>query len=204
MHSYNIVERGSPIQKAKKALILLHGRGASAYDILALADEFVSDSFYVAAPQATNNTWYPNSFMANESKNEPWLSSSVEIVLKLIQETSKVIPLTNIYIMGFSQGACLSLETTARHPNAYGGVAAFSGGLIGEELNPEKYKGSFKNTPIFIGNSDVDPHIPLLRTQESAALLKKMGAQVTLKIYQNMPHTINEDEIETVRTLFNL
>lgn len=204
MHSYKIIERGSPIQKAKKALILLHGRGASAYDILALADEFVSDSFYVAAPQATNNTWYPYSFMSNESKNEPWLSSSIEIVLKLIQETSKIIPLTNIYIMGFSQGACLSLETTARHPNSYGGVAAFSGGLIGEELNTEKYKGSFNGTPIFIGNSDVDPHIPLLRTKESAALLKKMGAQVTLKIYPNMPHTINEDEIETVRTLFNL
>lgn len=204
MHSYKIIERGSPIQKAKKALILLHGRGASAYDILALADEFVSDSFYVAAPQATNNTWYPYSFMSNESKNEPWLSSSIEIVLKLIQETSKIIPLTNIYIMGFSQGACLSLEATARHPNSYGGVAAFSGGLIGEELNTEKYKGSFNGTPIFIGNSDVDPHIPLLRTKESAALLKKMGAQVTLKIYPNMPHTINEDEIETVRTLFNL
>lgn len=193
MHSYKIIERGSPIQKAKKALILLHGRGASAYDILALADEFVSDSFYVAAPQATNNTWYPYSFMSNESKNEPWLSSSIEIVLKLIQETSKIIPLTNIYIMGFSQGACLSLEATARHTNSYGGVAAFSGGLIGEELNTEKYKGSFNGTPIFIGNSDVDPHIPLLRTKESAALLKKMGAQVTLKIYPNMPHTINED-----------
>lgn len=201
MHPYKIIESGQPIDKAEKALLLLHGRGASAYDILSLSQYFVDDTFYVAAPEAKNGTWYPNSFMAEESQNEPWLSSAVDLVRNLIDITSKMIPLNQIYLMGFSQGACLALETASRHAEKYGGVVAFTGGLIGKTINIKKYQGNFFGAPVFIGNSDVDPHVPLSRTEESAAVLKSLGANVSAKIYPGMAHTINEDEIETVQRI---
>ena len=201
MHSYNIIESGKSLSKAKKALILLHGRGATAHDILGLAHEFVDDSFYIVAPQATNNTWYPNSFMADEQANEPWLSSAVAIVKRLIDETSRQISNENIYLMGFSQGACLTLEVAAQYANKYAGIAAFTGGLIGKELNTSKYKGDFEGTKIFIGNGDKDFHVPLLRCEKSKTILEKMGADVDLKIYPNRPHTILSEEVKTVKEL---
>lgn len=199
MHELKIIEKGESLDKAKGALILLHGRGASAFDIMPLSNEIVDKSFYVVAPEATNHSWYPYSFMADEKKNEPWLSSAVDIVQNVIQEIAKVIPKDRIFVMGFSQGACLALESTARHAESLGGVASFTGGLIGETLDLSKYRGDFAGTPIFIGNSDNDPHVPLERSLESKKILDALGAKVVLKVYPGMPHTINEDEIITVK-----
>lgn len=201
MHDYNILEKGKPLQEAEKAIILLHGRGASARDIAMLADEFCDDSFYIAAPQATNHTWYPYSFIAPETQNEPWLSSAVDTVKKLIDEVGKVIPTEKIYLMGFSQGACLTLEVAARYAAPYAGVVAFTGGLIGETLQIERYKGDFAGTKVFIGNGDHDPHVPLTRSELSKQVMENLGAEVTLKIYPDRPHTIVQDEIGTVKTL---
>jgi len=199
MHIYNIVEQGKAVNKASHALILLHGRGATASDILGLASEFCDDTFYIAAPQATNNRWYPYSFMAEDSTNEPWLQSAVDMVKRLIDETCTHIPKSNLYIMGFSQGACLALEVSARYADKYGGVVAFTGALIGHTLNPEKYQGNFQGTKVFIGTDDNDPHVPLLRTKQSKEVMEKLGAHVTLKVYKGMGHTITEDEINWVK-----
>jgi phospholipase/carboxylesterase len=201
MHRFSIIEQGAKPDKAKKAIILLHGRGGSAEDIITLADEFCDDTYYIAAPQATGDTWYPFTFLAPEEKNEPWLSSAIDIVMRLIGNVTKFIPTEKIFIMGFSQGACLSLETAARHPAKYGGIAAFSGGLIGDKINGQKYIGDFAGTKIFIGNSDKDPHIPDVRVKESAEMLRSMGADVHLRIYNGMGHTIIREEIEEVRSL---
>jgi phospholipase/carboxylesterase len=201
MHKYQILEKGMPLIEAEKAIILLHGRGANAEDIISLADEFCDETFYIAAPQATNNAWYPYTFLSPEEVNEPWLSSAVQTVKRLLEEISVHIPAEKIYISGFSQGACLALEVAARYAIKYAGIIAFSGGLIGEKIRTEKYSGNFEKTKVFIGNSDIDPHIPLIRCQESANLLKLIGADVTLKIYPGMQHTITLDEIETVRKL---
>lgn len=199
MHTYQIVEQGLPLNKASKALILLHGRGGTAIDILGLAQVFCDSTFYIAAPQATNNSWYPYSFMADEKTNEPWLSSALKSVERLIDETSHHIPRNQIYIMGFSQGACMALEVSTRHAAHYGGIIAFTGGLIGRVLNEEKYHGNFAGTKVFIGTSDRDPHVPLSRAEQSKDIMKKLGADVTLKVYHGMGHIINDDEINWVK-----
>jgi phospholipase/carboxylesterase len=199
MHPYQILEKGKPLGQASKALILLHGRGGSAQDIITLADAFRDDSFYIAAPQAANYTWYPYGFMAPESQNEPWLSSAVGVVKKLIDEVLAHLPSTDLYIMGFSQGACLTLESTARYAQPFGGIAAFTGGLIGEKLQPERYKGDFAGTPVFIGNSDKDPHVPQQRSAASASLCEQLGARVKYVVYPNKPHTILQQEVDAVQ-----
>lgn len=199
MHTYSIFENGKPLKEAGKALILLHGRGGTAENIMQLAAEFCDDNFYIAAPRATNNTWYPLSFLAPEELNQPWLSSAVDIVKRLIDETAKYIPHSNIYLLGFSQGACLALETAERIPAPYAGVVAFTGGLIGEVIDPAKYKGRLDGAKVFIGNSDTDPHVPRERSEESGRLMEESGANVKVKIYPGMPHTIISDEIETVK-----
>jgi phospholipase/carboxylesterase len=201
MHTYQIVEKGSPLVQAAKAIILLHGRGGSASQIISLADEFSDDTFYIAAPQATDNTWYPHSFLAPEESNEPWLSSAVQKVKQLFDAITKQIAAESIYIMGFSQGACLALEVATRYAGRFAGIVAFTGGLIGEKINPEKYRGNFKGTKVFIGNSDNDPHVPLTRSLESKKIMEKAGAEVTLKVYPNMPHTIIKEEIDEVLKL---
>ncbi|HMN88378.1 MAG TPA: dienelactone hydrolase family protein [Saprospiraceae bacterium] len=201
MHEYNILEKGKPIHQASKAIILLHGRGGSAHDIIALADEFCDESFYIAAPQASNHTWYPYSFLAPANQNEPWLSSAIAIVNQLIDETAKEIGIEQVYLMGFSQGACLTLEVAARNAKPFAGVVAFTGGLIGDSLIVSNYKGNFGGSKIFIGNSNIDPHVPLARSEESKIILEQLGADVTLKVYPNMPHTIIADEINTVKSL---
>lgn len=194
-----ILSKGAPLNKANKSLILLHGRGGSARDILAFGDVFCDDSFHIAALQAPGHTWYPHGFMVEEELNEPFLSSSVENVKNLINKISKHILKSHIYLMGFSQGACLALEVSARFATKYGGVIAFTGGLIGKKIREEKYHGNFDRTKIFIGNSDHDPHVPLVRSEESKALLERMGGDVTLKVYKGMGHVINEDEINWVK-----
>lgn len=199
MSSYPVVYQGLPIDKASKALILLHGRGDTAEGILSLADKLCDDDFYIVAPQAPNGTWYPYSFMETDQLNEPFLSLSVENIENLIEVTAKQIPKDHIYIAGFSQGACLAIEVTSRFAAKYGGIIAFTGGIIGKEINEKKYHGNFDGTKVFIGNSDHDPHVPLIRSEQSKQLMEKLGAHVTLKVYKGMAHTINEDEIRWVK-----
>lgn len=187
------------LEKAEKALILLHGRGATSEDILPLADEFADESFFITAPQAPNNSWYPYSFMEDEKRNEPYLTNSLLQITTLIDQITQHIPTQNIYIMGFSQGACLSLEVSSRQATQYGGIVAFTGGLIGHTLDPSRYQGNFAGTKVFIGNSDRDPHVPLTRSQQSKDIMVKLGAVATLKVYPGMSHTINSDEIEWVK-----
>ena len=193
----------SPLEKASKALILIHGRGGSSNDILQIASLIADKSFYVIAPDAPNRSWYPLRFMQDDKVNKKAIDASIAMFLKIMEDIQKHIPLEKIYLAGFSQGACLSLETTARHANLYGGVIAFSGGLMGEKILLDKYKNNFKGTPIFIGNSDIDPFIPLDRTIESKNVLASLGADVTLKIYPNMSHTINQDEIKTAKEILS-
>ena len=206
MHTKQLIERGNKLQDASYALVMIHGRGADAEDILGLANYFHLKEFALLAPQATNNTWYPYSFLAPPVENQPWLSSALSLLAGIVDDIKAAgISSENIYFLGFSQGACLSLEFVARNAARYGGVAAFTGGLIGDHIYPENYKGDFGGTPIFIGSGDPDPHVPVDRVTDSVALLEKMNAIVTKKIYRNMGHTINEDEIDTVnKIIFDL
>lgn len=190
---------GRPLKEATNALILLHGRGGSAKDMLSLADAFCDDSFYIAAPQAPTGSWYPYSFMANEESNEPFLSSSLTMVKQLIDSIAARIPYNRIYLMGFSQGACLALESAARYAAPYKGVVAFSGGLIGPKIDESKYQGKLDGTKVFIGISEQDPHVPLKRAQESKRVLQKQGADVTLMVYPGSSHTVLPDEIQWVK-----
>ena len=154
------------------------------------------------APQARDNSWYPYSFMAPVSQNEPWLSSALELVKETLDEIiAEGISAENVYLLGFSQGACLTLEFAARNAQKFGGVVAFTGGLIGDKIHTENYKGDFKNTPVFIGSSNPDPHVPVQRVRETTGILKSMNADVTEKIYNGMGHTISEDEIEMANEL---
>ena len=202
IHPKNIVTTGVRIQDAKKALILIHGRGGSAEDILSLADDCDEKDFALLAPRAKNNSWYPYSFMAPTSQNEPWLSSALALLKETVNEALlQGISEENIYFTGFSQGACLTLEFVARNATKYGGVAAFTGGLIGDRIHSDNYKGDFQNTPIFIGSSNPDPHVPVERVHETTNILKSMNANVTEKIYDNMGHTIVLNEIELANKL---
>jgi len=202
MHSKNIQSAGKKIQDAAKVLIMVHGRGASAGSILGLAPHLNVNTFALLAPQAENNTWYPYSFLAKPEQNEPWLSSALELLKEVVNDvTGQGIAAENIYFLGFSQGACLTLEFAARNARKYGGIAAFTGGLIGDQLNPENYSGDFEGTSIFIGTGNPDPHVPLQRVEESAGILEKMNAKVSLRVYENRPHTISQDEINQVNTL---
>lgn len=199
----NKIEIGQPLEIASKAIIVLHGRGGTAHDIINLAKEFCDDNFYIVAPQAPNNSWYPLSFLTDEKLNEPWLSDSIETINTIIDQISKHISKDQIYLMGFSQGACLALEISARNATKYGGIFAFSGGLIGSSIDEKKYQGNFKETTVFIGISENDPFIPLIRCEETKEVLKNMGADVTLKVYPSITHTINEDEIAWVKNFMN-
>lgn len=196
MHKKDIRTGGKKLGEAEKALVMLHGRGAPAEDILGLAAYLSVKDFSLLAPQATNNTWYPYSFLVPPQQNEPWLSSSLKILDELVNDIRKAgIDSRNIYFTGFSQGACLALEFVARHAGKWGGVAAFTGGLIGDKVYTENYAGDFHGTPMFIGTSDPDPHVPVQRVNETTRLLRSMNAAVTEKIYPNLGHTISEDEI---------
>jgi phospholipase/carboxylesterase len=202
MHEKKIYTAGKELSPENKVLILLHGRGGSAEDIISLAGYLNVSDFTVIAPEATNNTWYPFSFMAPPSQNEPWLSSALELINDIVTNLKdQGISPEQIYFAGFSQGACLTLEYVARNAARYGGIAAFTGGLIGDKIYEENYKGDFNNTPVFIGTSNPDPHVPVERVHASTSILNGMNAQVVEKIYDNMGHTINQDEIDQVNTL---
>ena len=202
MHERKIVTRGKKIDDAKKALIMLHGRGGTADDILGFAAHLNVDEYALFAPEATGNSWYPLSFLALPEQNEPWLSSALDLLKRLVEDINKQgIPTEQIYFTGFSQGACLSLEFVARNAKKYGGVAAFTGGLIGNKIYQENYSGDFDGSPVFIGSSDPDMHVPVERVHATTQMLQSMHADVTEKIYKNMGHTINEDEIEHANRL---
>lgn len=201
-HKLDIKYAGVPLEKAKKALIMLHGRGATAESILSLGEHLNVDDYALIAPQATNNTWYPYSFMAPEQENEPWLSSAINIVNQTVDKVLQSgIKSEDIYFLGFSQGACLATEYTARNAQRYGGVVAFTGGLIGKEINRNNYSGDFEQTPIFFGTGNPDFHVPVERVYTSANIARKMNADVTEKVYENRGHTISEDEINIVNSL---
>lgn len=197
MHNKEIITAGKKIEEASKALVMIHGRGASAEDILSLSDHLDVNEYALIAPQATNHTWYPYSFLVPPPENEPWLSSALAILNEIVTDLiAKNISEENIYFFGFSQGACLMLEFVARNAEKYGGIVAFTGGLIGDKIYTENYKGDFSGTPVFIGTSDPDPHVPVQRVHDTVAILKGMNASVTEKVYTNMGHTITRDEID--------
>ena len=199
MHSKTIISSGVPLNKSEKAVVMLHGRGANAEDIISLSEYLNIEDYSVIAPQATNNSWYPYSFLSPPEKNEPWLSSALKLLSDIAEDiVVQGIKYENIYLLGFSQGSCLALEFAARNARKYGGVAAFTGGLIGDKIYSDNYKGSFEKTPVFIGTSDPDQHVPVERVKETSRLLEKMNANVLLKIYDNMGHTITSDEIDSV------
>ena len=196
---------GVPPEEAAAAMVLLHGRGASAESILTLTEELGDPSgFAYAAPQAAGHTWYPRSFLAPLEENEPGLSSALEAVGAAVASLEdQGLDAAQIILLGFSQGACLALEFAARNARRYGGVVAFSGGLIGPDGTPRDYAGSLEGTPVFLGCSDIDAHIPEARVHESADVLERLGADVTQRIYPGMGHTVNRDEIAWANALMN-
>jgi predicted esterase len=193
---------GSPLSDARLAVILVHGRGGSARDILALGAEFdLTDVAYVA-PEAEGHTWYPHSFLAPMERNEPGLSSGLRLLSSLLDDLERGgMPSHRVALVGFSQGACLALEFAARHAHRFAAIAGLSGGLIGPPGTPREYRGSFAGTPVFLGCSDVDPHVPLDRVLESADVLERMGASVDRRIYPGMGHTVTADEVRAVQAL---
>jgi predicted esterase len=193
---------GTKLEDASAVMILLHGRGADAQDILSLSTYLAQPGLAFLAPQAADFAWYPNRFIAPIEQNEPYLSSALSLIGEIIKNMeAQGISSEKIFIGGFSQGACLASEYVIRNPRRYAGLLAFSGGYIGPMNMDRQPQGDLSGTPAFLGCSDVDPHIPLQRVQETTALLKKMGAEVTEKIYPGMGHTINDDEIEHAKVL---
>jgi predicted esterase len=191
---------GVALPAAQAAMIMVHGRGASAEDILSLTEELDGPGFAFLAPQAAGHQWYPNSFLAPIPSNEPGLSSGLAVLAALLEQIAAAgIPPEKTLLLGFSQGACLTLEFVARHARPYGGVAGLSGGLIGPPGTPRAYPGSLDGTPVFLGCSDVDFHIPKERVEESAIVLRGLGGTVTARLYPNMGHTVNMDEIGAVQ-----
>lgn len=196
-----VLEAGQPLDKARAAMILAHGRGATAEDIMTIAADLQHPGFAYLAPQAAGNTWYPNPFTAPLESNEPYLSSALEVLEGLLARVEASVPAERVILLGFSQGACLTLQFAARHARRYGGVVGLSGGLIGPDGTPRDYPGSFDGTPVFLGCSDVDPHIQKHRVLEAADVFKRMGALVTARLYPAMGHTVNQDEIDAVREI---
>jgi phospholipase/carboxylesterase len=189
-------EFGRPLAEAAGAVILLHGRGGSAEDILSLGRALHLPQFTYLAPQAAGNSWYPNSFLAPIAQNEPWLTSALGKIETLLERANDAgIAADRMVIGGFSQGACLASEFVARHPQRYAGLIALTGGLIGPPGADLKHPGNLAGTPAFFGSGDPDPHVPWQRVQESARILTEMGATVTIRRYANRPHTISAEEI---------
>ncbi len=193
---------GKPLDQAAAAMILVHGRGATAPSILGLAQEFNHNQFAYLAPPARNNTWYNHSFLNPLTDNQPGLDSALQAIADVVAFIEKSgLPAEKIIIGGFSQGACLSMEYIARNAKRYGGAFAYSGGVIGPLNMPRAYGGSLEGTPIFLGCSDVDFHIPVERVHETAAVMTTLGGNVTKKIYPQMGHTVNIDEIQHVQAI---
>jgi predicted esterase len=200
-----VLHAGAPLDTADVAMIMVHGRGAGPDDILGLASVFNRPRFACIAPAAAGGTWYPFSFMFPREKNEPGLSSALGVIESLVADLLKRgFPSRKIVLLGFSQGACLSSEFSIRHPRRYGGVLVLSGGLIGPPGTTwDDLSADLDGTPVFLGCSDVDPHIPATRVVESEAVFKKLGARVKRKLYPGMGHLVNEDEVAAVQTILD-
>lgn len=197
-----VLAAGAHLSEARAVMIMVHGRGASAENILGLTREFDAPDIAFLAPQAAGYSWYPYSFLVPLEQNEPYLSSALERIGAVVDGvTGEGIPVERVMLLGFSQGACLSLEYAARNPRRFGCIAGLSGGLIGAEGTPRDYVGSLEGTPVFLGSSDPDPHIPVARVHETDAVLSGLGARVTTRIYPHMGHTICDDEIQRVREM---
>lgn len=198
----DIYEHGASLSKAKAAMIMVHGRGATAKGMFPLAEQLAQPDFHYIAPQAQNHTWYPYSFLEPREKNQPGLSSGLQLLYDLIDSVVQAgIPKKKIILLGFSQGACLSTEFAARHPQKLGGIVGLSGGLIGPVIHQENYSGLMEQTPVFIGCSDNDPHVPEERLYITSEVFEKLDADVNKQIYKGMGHTINEEEIKEVRVM---
>lgn len=190
---------GAPLTSAHAAVVMLHGRGASAEDVLTLASAFGLPDVAYLAPQAEGGTWYPHSFLSPIAHNEPGITSAMSAVDRVLAAAEAAgVPRARTLLLGFSQGACLAAEYVARHAGRYGGLAALSGGLIGPDGTPRDYAGALDGTPAFFGCSDVDPHIPAARVRESAEVLRRLGGDVTLRLYPGMGHAVNDDELDAV------
>ncbi len=197
-----VLEYGRALESAKGAMVLVHGRGASAADILGLAEELHHPDLAYLAPEAAGHTWYPNSFLAPIASNEPWLTSALNALGRVIDRAVQggIAP-NRVMIVGFSQGACLATEFVARNPTRYGGLIGFTGGLIGPPGTQFAYSGDLAGTPVFLGAGDPDPHVPWSRVEESASVLRGLGAEVALRKYPGAPHTIIRDEVEEARKM---
>lgn len=197
-----LIQAGTALSDAQVAVIMLHGRGAGAQDIIGLAEIIDLEGIAYLAPEAAGNSWYPLSFMAPLESNAAGVDSALRLIADIIGMAivNDVTP-ERIAILGFSQGACLALEFAARHPDRYAGIIALSGGLIGETIDESRYRPTLEETPVFLGCSDIDPFIPLERVQESSVVMRKLGGSVTERIYPNMAHTVNDDEVRHIRTI---
>jgi phospholipase/carboxylesterase len=197
-----VLTLGAKLTQATAAVILLHGRGALAEDILGLATEMYDERFAYFAPQAAGHSWYPNSFLAPLEKNEPWLSSALAKVGAIVQEAVAAgVSRDRIFLCGFSQGACLSSEFVARNPTRYGGLIAFTGGLIGPPDADLHHEGDLGGMPALFSSGDPDPHVPWSRVLESAEQFTAMGAEVKTQRYPGRPHTVLPQEIKSARDL---
>ncbi len=199
-----VVTSGAPLPDATAAMVLVHGRGATAQSILALANEFEYDDVAFIAPQAAHNTWYPQSFLAPLESNQPHLSSALALLGTLVSDIDSVgIPSNRMFLLGFSQGACLTSEFVARNAREYGGIAAFSGGLIGPDGTAREYDGSLEATPVYLGCGNHDPHIPVERVHETEAVLTELGGSVTERIFDGMGHGVVQEEVAHVERMLN-
>ena len=197
-----VITAGKALNEAGAALVLVHGRGDSAENFITLANELYFSDLAYLAPQAAGNTWYPFSFLAPIADNEPGISSGIAAIGDLMARiVAAGVPNERIILAGFSQGACLALEFVARSARRYGGVMGFSGGLIGPDDTPRNYSGSLEQTPVFLGCSDVDFHIPKERVELTAQVLQQLDGQVTMRLYPGMGHTLNQDELNSGRQL---
>ncbi|WP_372636744.1 alpha/beta hydrolase [Fodinibius sp.] len=198
------VTRGRAVGETEIAMILIHGRGASAESMFALAEEFDRSDIHYRALRARRHTWYPRSFLSPISMNQPGISSGLQAIYDQVRDLNEAgISTGHIVLLGFSQGACLATEFVARHPERYGGVVGLSGGLIGDEIDPGNYSGSLQQTPVFLGCSDRDAHIPQERVDITAQVFRQLEADVTKKIYKGMGHTVNQDEIDHINRLLS-
>ena len=198
-HGRTVLQAGEKLETADAAMILVHGRGATAADIMTVVPEIQQPGWSYLAPQSDGNAWYPNPFTAPIQSNEPYLSAALDMMARLVKDTEQYVPVHRIALLGFSQGACLTLEFAARNARRYCAIFGLSGGLIGPDGTPRDYAGGFEATPVFLGCSDVDPHIPKERVAEAGEVLERMGAVVTLRLYPGMGHLVSHHEIDAIR-----
>ena len=204
-HTRNYVYSGLPLAEAHRVMIMIHGRGANPQSILSLTRHLEFRDAAFVAPEASHNSWYPYSFLAPVEENQPALDSALETIHELVTDLkTRGFSTENICFLGFSQGACLTLEYVTRHAQRYGGIIAFTGGLIGEHLQLSNYQGDFANTQVLITTGDPDPHVPVSRVEETVRIMEKMHAKVTMKIYKGRPHTILGEELELANGVFSM